>query len=169
MNTLLAAAETKPDAAFERAWNCHRERVFRLVVRLSGSREAADDLTQDVALQAAQAFPKFRGQAQAFTLFYKIAVRCVLRWRAQRNTLRGSGEALLESIPAPSCDPTTMVTVQAALSTLHDDQRTVLVLAVYEQLSYKEIAAVLEIPLGTVMSRLARARQQLRKELSDVL
>ena len=167
MNTLLAATESKPDLTFERAWNRHRERVFRLVVRLARSREVADDLTQEVAVQAAQAFPKFRGQAQAFTLFYKIAVRCVLRWRAQKGAL--GGEALLETIPAPSTDPTTAIAVQAALHTLPDDQRAVLVLAVYEQLSYKEIAAVLEIPLGTVMSRLARARQQLRKELSDVL
>lgn len=166
MNTLLAAVEAKPDPAFERAWNRHRERVFRLVVRLAGSREVADDLTQEVAVQAAQAFPKFRGQAQAFTLFYKIAVRCVLRWRQQRSL---GNDTLLETIPAPSCDPTTALAVQAALHTLPDDQRAVLVLAVYEQLSYKEIAAVLEIPLGTVMSRLARARQQLRKELSDVL
>ncbi|WP_395146383.1 RNA polymerase sigma factor [Armatimonas sp.] len=166
MNTLLAAAETKPDPAFERAWNRHRDRVWRLVVRLSGSREAADDLTQEVALQAAQAFPKFRGQAKAFTLFYKIAVRCVLRCREQRNL---GTDMLLESIPAPHTDPTMALAVQAALSTLPDDQRTVLVLAVYEQLSYKEIAAVLEIPLGTVMSRLSRARQQLRKELSDAL
>jgi RNA polymerase sigma-70 factor, ECF subfamily len=168
MNSLLAATDVKKtNAAFERAWNRNRERVWRLVVRLSGSRDAADDLTQEVAVQAAQAFPKFRGQAQAFTLFYKIAVRCVLRWRAQRSVV--GGEALLESIPAPSADPTTELTVRAALQTLPDDQRTALVLAVYEQLSYKEIAAVLEIPLGTVMSRLSRARQQLRKELSDVL
>lgn len=165
MNPVLAAAEALPNPSFERSWSRHRERVFRLVVRLTGSREHADDLTQEIAVQAAQAFPRFRGQAQAFTLFYRIAVRTVGRWRSQQRPT----EPLLDCHYASSDDPTTALAVRTALSALPEEQRTVLVLAVYEQLSYKEIAHVLEIPLGTVMSRLARARQQLRKELSDAL
>lgn len=167
MNNTLTATAASPTTGFARAWEAHRERVWRLLVRLTGNRDVADDLTQEVALKAAQAFPQFRGEAQAFTLFYRISVRCALQWRERR--WEGMTLQHADQLTAPASDTTTLTAVRTALDTLPSDQRTVLVLAVYEQLSYKEIAAVLEIPLGTVMSRLARARQQLRKELSDVL
>lgn len=164
MNTALLAS---PDRTFPRTWERHRERVWRLLVRLTGSRDAADDLTQEVALQATQAFPRFRGDAQAFTLFYRIAVRCAFHWREQHQK-----HAVLpypEHLRGTTTDTATLTAVRTALDQLPEDQRTVLVLRVYEGLSYQEIATVCEIPAGTVMSRLARARQQLRKELSDEL
>ncbi len=162
-------------ARFERIWQEHRPRVWRLVARLAGSPDLADDLTQEVGLRALQSFGGFRGQSGAFTWLYRIAVNVVNRDRERRRetvgldapeVLRLGGDPLFEP-EAAAMKADLAPVVRAALDRLPDDLRATLILQVYEQLKYREIAQVLNIPLGTVKSRLHSAVLRLREELDD--
>ncbi len=161
----LDIASQKPaprDAGFERLWSAERERIRRLCLRLSGDPDAAEDLTQEVALKAHAALGSFRGGARASTWLHRITINVVLRWREQQK-LTVPLDALSER-PGPEGDT---LRVRLAIERLPDDQRTPLVLSALEGWSVKEIAATLALPQGTVLSRLHRARTRLREELSD--
>ena len=161
--------------AFEQFWQPHRLRVWRLVARLAGSVDLADDLTQEVSLRACQGFGTFRGGSSAYTWLYRIAVHVVLRHR-ERLVLDTVSWDSAAQVPDPSLTPQAAVLqaeirpiVWAALDRLPDEQRTTIILSVYEELKYREIADVLEIPLGTVKSRLHTGIARLREELKDAL
>ncbi len=164
--------KTQRHAAFSRLWDKERERVWRLIVALSGSRDEADDLTQEVGIRALEGFSRFRGAAAPSTWLHRIAVNVTLRHRERRR----ESVALDHETPTSEIGPErravhadTLQRTQLAMERLPDELRTPLVLLAWEGLSYKEIATLLEIPIGTVMSRLHTARQRLRKELGDAL
>jgi len=178
---LLAAGErglTKhaaAEATFERFWQPHRARVWRLIARLAGSVDLADDLTQEVSVRAFQGFGAFRRGASGYTWLYRIAVNVVLRHRERLAPDTVSWDSALQ-VPDPGQNPQAALlqaeirpTVWAALGRLPEEQRTTIILSVYEELKYREIAAVLEIPLGTVKSRLHTGMARLREELKDAL
>jgi len=178
---LLAAGERgvtrshADPAAFERFWQPHRARVWRLVARLAGSVDLADDLTQEVSLRAFQGFGAFRRGASGYTWLYCIAVNVVLRHRERLVPDTVSWDSAFQVVD-PSLNPQaallqseTRPIVWAALGRLPEEQRTTIILSVYEELKYREIAAVLEIPLGTVKSRLHVGMARLREELKDAL
>ena len=178
---LLAAGErgmtksTADTAAFERFWLPHRPRVWRLVARLAGSADLADDLTQEVNLRAFQGFGTFRRGSSAYTWLYRIAVNVVLRHRERLSPDTVPWDSAAQ-VPDPSLSPQDALLqaqirpiVWAALNRLPEEQRTTIILSVYEEFKYREIADVLEIPLGTVKSRLHIGMARLREELKDVL
>lgn len=156
-----------------RLWEEYRPRVRRLAARLAGDPELAEDLTQEIGLKVLRSYGEFRGKASPFTWLYRIAVNVVLRHR-QRRQIPTVGldtpEAATLRTPAPSPESAVLAAelapvVRAALDRLPAELRAPLVLRVYEELKYREIAAILEIPEGTVMSRLHAARRRLREEL----
>lgn len=164
--------EARRQAAFARLWEGERERVWRLCVALSGSRDDADDLTQEVGMRALAGYGRFRGLCSPATWLHRITVNVVLRHRERRR------ESLSLSIETHTTEAgperravtaDTLTRTQAAIERLPDELRTPLVLLAWEECSYKEIATLMEIPIGTVMSRLHSARQRLRKELGDAL
>jgi RNA polymerase sigma-70 factor, ECF subfamily len=168
--------DTSANETFEALWQQHRPRIWRLVARLAGSVDHADDLTQEVSLRAFQAFSEFRGQSAAFTWFYRIAVNVVLRYRERQPTstlsLDAPQAAMLSAQVSLEPSPTALraelsTRVQAALDRLPEEWRVPLILHTYEQLKYREIAEVLAIPVGTVMSRIFYARRRLQEELKD--
>ncbi len=162
-------------AQFERVWQQHRARIWRLLARLAGNVDLADDLTQEVSVRAFQAFDSFRGRCSEFTWLYRIAVNVAHRDRERRreslaldapavaricaDEAQGPEQAALKADLSP--------VVCAALERLPDDLRITLILQVYEELKYREIAVILDIPIGTVKSRLHAAMQRLREELKD--
>jgi RNA polymerase sigma-70 factor (ECF subfamily) len=165
-------------AAFDKFWQMHRPRIWRMVARLAGSVDIADDLTQEVSLRAFSGFSTFRGGAAGFTWLYRIAVNVVLRHREHlRLSLLPLDHAEAVALPAAShLGPEAaalrgelQAQVWAALDQLPEDTRATLILQVYEQLKYREIAEVLNIPLGTVKSRLHTGMALLREELKDEL
>lgn len=167
--------ERERDRRWERLWGEYRPRIWRLTARLAGDPDLADDLTQEVALRALEGLGGFRSRAGEFTWLYRIAVNVVLSHR-RRRCLDTVGLDVPAAAHLPSSDPAPEASavaaelapvVRAALDRLPEDLRTPLLLQVYEGLKYREIAAVLEIPVGTVMSRLYSARQRLREELKD--
>jgi RNA polymerase sigma-70 factor, ECF subfamily len=166
------AREARRQAAFSRLWEQERERVWRLSVALSGSRDEADDLTQEVGVRALEGFGRFRGLSSPATWLHRITVNVALRHRERRR----ESVALDTDAPSGEMGPERralhadmLQRTQAAMERLPDELRTPLVLVAWEELSYKEIATLMEIPIGTVMSRLHTARQRLRKELGDAL
>jgi RNA polymerase sigma-70 factor, ECF subfamily len=164
-------------AAFERLWERERPRVWRLTARLSGCPDAADDLTQEVGLRALAAYGNFRGAAAESTWLFRIAVNAAIRWReqsrtAQRHTVITNGvpdmAGPLESSPErQAMQAEATARLHRALDVLPEELRTPLLLHAWESMKYREIATLLEIPMGTVMSRLNAARTRLRRELSD--
>ena len=162
----LKLRTTKTDTAFEKLWEAQRPRIQRLATRLCGNSEHAEDLTQEIGLQALAAFPHFRRECSPTTFLYRIAIRTIHRYRDKHPAVT-IGMEHAENLPSPSLSPEQNLTLAQALSTLPDELRTTLLLRIYEGLTCREVAAVLEIPLGTVLSRLHTARERLRKELTD--
>lgn len=158
--------------AFARLWDVQRPQVWRLTARLSGSADWADDLTQEVAVRALAAWPTFRGGARASTWLYRIAVNVTLRWRETRREQTAADDTVLIGVPDLRATPEqaalqsdASVRLQAALESLPETLRVPLVLHAWEGMKYREIAEVLEIAPGTVMSRLNAARKKLREQV----
>ena len=152
-------------------------RIYTLLLRLTGNREEASDLTQEVFLKAARAYSAFEERSSPGTWLYRIAINTARdRWRRRRHPVE-SYDAAIEAgrsvEPASAADLTEapLLAEEAGrllnegLAGLEPAAREVLLLRESEALSYQEIAAILGVPMGTVQSRLARARAALREAI----
>ena len=162
----------------------HERMVFQLALHLLGERDEALDLSQEVFLRVFRTIHTFRGQAALRTWIYRIAINQARNrqrwWRRRRRSdtvqleqyvldhgeLRqpGDGDAPDRAFARKEM----AARLWAALDALPFDQRTVIVLREIDGLSYEEIADSLAVAVGTVKSRLTRARQTLRRQLSEV-
>jgi RNA polymerase sigma-70 factor (ECF subfamily) len=155
----------------------HQPAVHALVWRMLGGRtDKVDDLVQDCFVRVLRALPGFdsRGPAQLSTWILTIATRVVLndRRRAEPSPLDAAPEpeAPRSQGPAAAVDRAQLAAaIGAAVAGLPEPQRAVLVLREYHDLDYAEIANALELDLGTVKSRLARARTAVREHLARAL
>lgn len=147
--------------------------VWRLCAAL-GARGQADDLTQDTYLRAFGALRRFAGRSSARTWLLSIArrvcadsIRAAVRDRARRADPAFDGDAedgpaaRLAAVPAPDADPGDALALRQLLGDLPDAQREAFALTQIIGLSYEEAAAVCDCPIGTIRSRVARAREQL--------
>jgi RNA polymerase sigma-70 factor (ECF subfamily) len=166
---LLARSRQGDATAFSQLVDQHRARILRLCQRLLGNLEDAQDVAQETFLQAHVGLEGFRGGSRLYTWLYRIAVnRC-------RSALKRRGpawEALDEALPDPGPTPERSLSqrerdgrVDRALQRLSADLRVVVVLRDGLGCSYAEIAEVLDVPLGTVKSRISAARWALRHDL----
>jgi len=165
---LLAASAGGDEAAFAALYDRHSARLFRYLLRLVGQREAAEDLLQEVFVAAWDGAARFRGQASVVTWLFRIAHHRAVDWlRAQRPEPAEADEMLA----ATDCPPEEAFAalgaerLRAALAHLSPDHRAVLELAFFEGLSCREIALVLDCPVGTVKSRIFHAKSNLRGAL----
>lgn len=146
----------------------HYAAVYRYAYWLSGSEADGEDLTQEVFCCAQQKLHQLRSPAAARSWLYAIVRNCYLRDRRDRRALaRTSLEDLPEEPVAPE-EPLRDVDTDRLRQLLHElapEFRVPVVLFYYEGLSYREIAEELAIPMGTVMSRLNRAKAHLRAGL----
>jgi len=178
-------------AAFARLVNKYQDRVYNTCWRLCGHVEDARDLTQEAFLHALQAIDAFRNKAGFYTWLFRIAVNLSISHRRKhQRTLKLSlhdddGSHVLESQAAglvrrtgtvrnddPAGDVEMRETHRAvvkALDELDDEYRAVLVLKDVESFDYQQIADILEIPIGTVKSRIHRARMAMRERLAPVM
>ena len=155
-------------SALRQAYERHGARIHRLCLRLLGRPADAEDATQEVFLKLFERAASFAGRARFSTWLHRLTVNHCLH-RLEREHLRDSSTLLdgaLETDPADSpiellSQSEARESLQQLLSRLTPEHRAVLVLREIEQLSYQEIAETLAIPVGTVMSRLARARTEL--------
>ncbi len=153
----------------------HIPRLRRYARALTGSREAADDLTQDTLERAWVKRDLWREQAGSpdgklrawlFAVMHNVFVNGVKRTR-QFDSLDELAPLEPASAGASAETDAALSDLQAALRRLPDEQREVLLLVGLEKLSYAEAAQALEVPIGTVMSRLSRARERLRQMLDE--
>ncbi len=143
----------------------HEKRVYNIAYRLTGRVEDAKDATQDAFLSALRKLPSFRGDAAFGTWIHRIAVNAsydILRSR-KRSPLADAPDYVEPGPPTPDHSESVArsVDAQRALTLVPYEFRTVLVLHDVQDLPYEEIAEILDVPLGTVKSRLHRGRMAL--------
>jgi RNA polymerase sigma-70 factor (ECF subfamily) len=148
--------------------DAHYEPLFRYAFRLSGSAADAEDLTQETFCKAQRQFHQLRDPARAKPWLFSILRNAYLhRIRADASHKCVSLDAVGDQ-PGPDPDPPPEVEpaqLQAALNELPEAFRTPLILFYFEEFSYRDIAEQMDLPIGTVMSRLARAKAHLRTRL----
>ncbi len=156
-------------------YNRHAQTVFHYLLRLSGNRSLADDLTGETFYRALLALDGFRGEASIKTWLLRIARNLYLR-RCERERRTTSLDALQErgvAFPALSDPENDLIrdeksrAIQAALLTLSESDRSLLLLSADDELSCAEIAQVLEISVTAVKVRLYRARRRLAGALAE--
>jgi RNA polymerase sigma-70 factor (ECF subfamily) len=143
--------------------------IRRLMGRLLGRRLDLDDLVQEVYLRAWRGLSRFRGDCRLTSWLCRIAVNTARTWRRDRRLslpLSGRQEQALAA-PAEIRDDLALALYEQALSTLSPELRMVFVLHEAEGRSYREVAAILDCPIGTVMSRLHRARARILRYLRE--
>jgi RNA polymerase sigma-70 factor (ECF subfamily) len=177
---LLERCATGDEMACADLVAAHQRMVFSLAVNLLGDRDEALDLSQEVFLRVFRTLSSFRGQSALRTWIYRIVVnqaRNRQRWWRRRHRaeqvslddyLKHCGELESKQDVLPDrllASKETAARIWQALDRLPFDQRTALILREIEGLRYEEIAFSLDIAVGTVKSRLTRARQALREDL----
>ena len=158
---------------FERAAVPHLKELFRAAARLLGDITRAEDVVQETYLQAWRSFDRFEPGTNCRAWLFKIMINTIQHHRRKWFNLRlvKESEEILEQTVAPSAPVPENITEDAilrALAQLPADYRAAVLLADVEEFSYKEIAGVLDVPIGTVMSRLSRGRRLLREQLSEL-
>ena len=181
--TLIERCRHGDVAAFEPLVEKYRDRAWRLAFNVLRDREDAWDVTQEAFVRAWQALPSFRGQSAFYTWLFRIVVNAAsdrARQRAARGRAFGTERVPEEDWERTMVDESAAPDDEArraeereritqALAALPEHQRAIIMLSDLEGLSYREIAEVLDIPMGTVMSRLHNARKRLRAVLGPML
>src|SRR6266478_4231778 len=170
-------------AAFEPLVEKYRQRVWRLAFQVLRDREEAWDCAQDAFVRAFQSLGSFRGQSAFYTWLFRIAMNVAtdrLRSRGAQARAFGNQPVPEEEWERTAADPGVgpdevtegaerRARISQALDALPPNARAIIMLSDVEGLSYREIATVLNCPIGTVMSRLHNARRRLRTALGPML
>jgi RNA polymerase sigma-70 factor (ECF subfamily) len=182
--SLVEACRAGQTEAFGVLVRRYQDRLYPTITRLVGCPEEAQDVLQDAFVRAFEKLGQFHGESSFYTWVYRIAVNLALsdyRKRVHRRMIRvaRSGDTLCGGEPAdPSSenDPSSALEraereaiVEAALRALGPEHRAVVVLKDFDGRRYEEISALLQIPIGTVRSRLHRARCELRQRLRSLV
>lgn len=173
-------------AAFDVLVSKYRRKVMRLVSRFVHYPDEIDDIVQDAFIKAYRALPNFRGDSSFYTWLYRIAINTAKNYLAASGRIGllhlsredGELEQLEESEHALQDFNTPELalinkqieqTLSDALAFLSPERRIALVLCEIEGLSYREIARIMKCPVGTVRSRIFRAREVISKKLQPLL
>src|SRR5438034_4994013 len=162
-----------PSDEFEAAAMPHMADIYRTASRLLGAGAGADDVVQDVYLQAWKSFGQFEVGTNCRAWLFKILFHTLHHYRRKWLNIRmvKESEEILEHSAAsgpPLPEHITDEEMLAALAEVPQDFRAVVLLIDAEEFSYKEAAGILNVPIGTVMSRLSRCRRLLRERLADL-
>ena len=160
-------------AQFEAEALPHLNDLFRTAVRILGDRNRAEDVAQEVYLQAWKSFDRFESGTNCRAWLFKILFHCVNHHRRKWfrfPVLKETEEFLEANLVAPSPIPEQLKDedILAALDRIPAEFRSVVLLVDVEEFAYKEAAEILSVPIGTVMSRLSRGRKLLREQLTEV-
>ena len=169
-NDLVAASRRGSREARQRLYECCHQRVYRLLVRMVGLNDA-DDLLQQVFLQVFRSLSQFNGRSRFETWLYRVSVNESLQHlrKQQRRRRWVSLESdCMDRHTDQEHDFENKELMELALARLDPELRSLFLLREMEKLSYAEIAAAVQIPEGTVASRLSRARQLLRQYLLEM-
>ncbi|MBE7558513.1 sigma-70 family RNA polymerase sigma factor [bacterium] len=182
---LVDACRSGSEAAFRELVERYRERVYRIAYRIVGNEAEAEDVAQETFVKAHRGLGGFAGRSSLFTWLYRITRNVALDHvrkarggrlvsldaRAEEDD-RALSEVLPDAAPSPTqtaADAEMLLRVRQALEELSEKHRTVLELREFEGMSYQEIAETVGCNVGTVMSRLFYARNQLARRLRPLL
>jgi RNA polymerase sigma-70 factor, ECF subfamily len=172
---LLARFRGGDGTAFDEIVTRYERRVFSIAIRICRHHDDARDVTQDVFITALRTLGSFRGDAQLSTWLHRVTVNASLDLVRKRQRREGPGLEEVGDKPdeAPGPEAAAIGSVRArevhaALGRIPADQRAVIVLHDLQGLDYAEVAAAVEVPVGTVKSRIHRARLALARELGHL-
>lgn len=180
---LIRERQATDIADFDRIVDLHRKQVYGLAYQLTGNHEDADDISQEVFIRAYRSIRKFRGKAKISTWLYRITVNLSINYMKKKlkyahehtdeEAFDGKADPIVPEQPG---DPLQEIEaeelaqgIRMATESLPVKEKTVFILRVNQDLPYKEIARILDCPIGTVMSRLNRARRKLRDKLRNYI
>lgn len=176
---LLRKAKNGDRDAFGELFRKYEKRVFRVARRMCGSDDEAWDITQDAFIRAMQAMDRYDTQYRFFTWIYRITTNLAINYAKKKSrrcevhfeeAYSAEGQQVIEdNVADRAAGEQLLGAVGRAVDKLTPALKAVFVLRVDQQLSYSEIAESLDIAMGTVMSRLNRARMKIREELGSML
>jgi RNA polymerase sigma-70 factor (ECF subfamily) len=175
---LITLVHQGEHAAFRVLVERYQERIRNLIYSIFHEPGVVDDLSQEVFIKAYEALHQFRFQSSFYTWLYRIAVnksrdelrkRKVRRWFSLQSMMESSDKELAAKIVAEPQDNELQELLAAGLKSLPEKYRIAVILKDVDGFSYEEIAEIMECEIGTVKSRLSRARAMLRKILEPLL
>ena len=182
---LVERVQRGDKAAFDLLVVKYQRKIFRLLSRLIRDSAEVEDVAQEAFIKAYRALPNFRGESAFYTWLYRIAINTAKNWlvsqgrRAPTSTETDIEDAEtfddgehLRDLNTPDAMLLTRQVADAvnrAIERLPEDLKTAIVLRELEGLSYEEIAETMNCPIGTVRSRIFRAREAIAEELRPVL
>ncbi len=179
---LVARVQTGDSRAFDLLVLKYQHKIFSLIGRYVHDADEVQDVAQEAFIKAYKALPKFRGDSQFYTWLYRIAVNTAKNHLVSRSRRPpGSdvevedaeyyeGGAALRDIETPEnalFGAELKQVVEAAISDLPDDLRTAVTLREFDGLSYEDIADIMDCPVGTVRSRIFRAREAIDNKVRE--
>ena len=175
---LIERASGGDPSAFNQLMAAHEKRMYAVALRMFANREDAQDCLQEAMLRVYRAIGGFKGQSSFSTWVYRITMNtCLDEMRRKKNKQAASLDGLLDQGWAPA-DESNMPEkqavkselrreIQSAIRDLPEDMRSAVVLRDIQGMAYDEIAQVLDVNVGTVKSRISRAREKLRGKLKE--
>ena len=182
--SLVRRVQRGDRGAFDALVLKYQHKLVKLVMRYVRNPAEAEDIAQEAFIKAYRALPQFRGDSAFYTWLYRIAIntaknavvsrdRSPIEYDLDRNNTEESYD--MQGRMKDSETPEALVltdeirsTVKAAIDSLPDDLKTAIVLRELDGLSYEEIAAAMDCPVGTVRSRIFRAREAIDRRLREV-
>lgn len=171
-------------AAFGQLVEKYQSRLFNMALRMTGNYDDAQEITQEAFCRALRSLSRFRGGSVFYTWLYRIAMNLCIDHKGKKQKLRivenyqpssGGGtqaQTLFDLLESHEQEPAKVVSIKEdyhrvlkAIESLEPQDRAILLLRELELLDYKHISRVLEIPIGTVKSRLARARMKISEKI----
>jgi RNA polymerase sigma-70 factor (ECF subfamily) len=161
-------------SAFDMLVVRYQHKVVKLIMRYVRDQAEAQDVAQEAFIKAYRAIPRFRGDSAFYTWLYRIAINTAKNHlvAARRRPLEYDMHARLKDVDTPEgtlLSEEIRETVNQAIEALPEDLRTAIMLRELEGMSYEEIATAMECPVGTVRSRIFRAREAIDKRLRPLL
>lgn len=181
---LVRRVQLGDKTAFDLLVRKYQFKVAKLVSRFVNDRSEVEDVTQEAFIKAYRALPNFRGDSAFYTWLYRIAINTAKNYlvsmgrRPPRTDIDTNdaevlaGGAELREINTPERSmlrDEIADTIRGAIESLPEDLRTAITLREFEGLSYEEIASVMDCPIGTVRSRIFRAREAIDSELKPLI
>lgn len=182
---LVARVQRGDKRAFDLLVLKYQRKIMRLLSRMIRDPAEIEDVAQEAFIKAYRALPQFRGDSAFYTWLYRIAINTARNWQAA-NGRRPLTSSIVETGEGETFDeidnltdistPESMLasrqiaeTVNAAMQSLPEDLRTAILLREIEGMSYEDIAQSMGCPIGTVRSRIFRAREAIASQLKSVL